>query len=43
VLLLVRLGLRASEVAGLGLDDLDWRAGEVLVHGKGGEGVSSSV
>jgi integrase/recombinase XerD len=36
VLLLVRLGLRASEVAGLGLDDLDWRAGEVLVHGKGG-------
>lgn len=36
VLLLVRLGLRAGEVAGLGLDDLDWRAGEVLVRGKGG-------
>jgi site-specific recombinase XerD len=36
VLLLVRLGLRAGEVAGLGFDDLDWRAGEVLVHGKGG-------
>jgi site-specific recombinase XerD len=36
VLLLARLGLRAGEVAGLGLDDLDWRAGEMLVHGKGG-------
>ena len=36
VLLLVRLGLRAGEVAGLGLDDLDWRSGEVLVRGKGG-------
>lgn len=36
VLVLVRLGLRASEVAGLGLDDLDWRAGELLVRGKGG-------
>lgn len=36
VLLLVRLGLRAGEVAGLVLDDLDWRAGEILVHGKGG-------
>ena len=36
VLLLVRLGLRAGEVAGLGLDDLDWRAGEMLVCGKGG-------
>lgn len=30
-----RLGLRAGEVAGLELDDLDWRAGEILVHGKG--------
>lgn len=33
---LLRLGLRASEVAGLGLDDLDWRVGEVTVAGKGG-------
>ena len=33
--LLVRLGLRAGEVAGLGLDDIDWRAGELVVHGKG--------
>jgi len=33
--LLVRLGLRAGEVAALRLDDIDWRAGEVIVHGKG--------
>ena len=32
---LVRLGLRASEVAGLTLDDIDWRAAEVVVRGKG--------
>ncbi|MGI8413752.1 MAG: tyrosine-type recombinase/integrase [Solirubrobacteraceae bacterium] len=32
---LVRLGLRASEVAEMRLDDIDWRAGEVVVHGKG--------
>ena len=31
---LVRLGLRASEAA-LRLDDLDWRGGELTVHGKG--------
>ena len=35
VRLLVRLGLRAGEVAALTLDDLDWRAGEIVVHGKG--------
>ena len=33
--LLARLGLRASEVAQLCLDDIDWRAGEVTIHGKG--------
>ncbi len=33
--LLARLGLRASEVARLCLDDIDWRAGEVTIHGKG--------
>jgi len=33
--ILVRLGLRAGEVAGLGLDDIDWRAGELVVLGKG--------
>jgi site-specific recombinase XerD len=32
--LLVRLGLRAGEVAGLGLDDIDWRRGEIVVRGK---------
>jgi integrase/recombinase XerD len=32
---LARLGLRAAEVAGMRLDDLDWRAGELIVHGKG--------
>lgn len=33
--LLARLGLRAGEVAALRLDDLDWRAGEIIVRGKG--------
>jgi site-specific recombinase XerD len=33
--LLVRLGLRAGEVAGLSLDDIDWRRGEIIVRGKG--------
>ncbi len=36
VLLLARLGLRASEVASLELDDLDWDAGQLTVHGKRG-------
>ena len=36
VLLLARLGLRSIEVARLELADLDWRAGELLVRGKGG-------
>ena len=31
---LARLGLRAGEVAALRLGDLDWRAGELTVHGK---------
>jgi len=34
--LLARLGLRRCEVARLCLDDLDWRAGEIVVRGKGG-------
>ncbi len=33
--MLARLGLRAGEVAGLRLGDLDWRAGEVIIAGKG--------
>jgi integrase/recombinase XerD len=36
LLLLARLGLRAGEVAAAELDDLDWRAGELVVHGKEG-------
>jgi integrase/recombinase XerD len=35
LLLLVRLGMRRGEVAALRLDDVDWRAGELLVRGKG--------
>ena len=34
LLLLLRLGLRASEVGALALDDIDWRAAEIVVHGK---------
>ncbi len=34
VMLLARLGLRCVEIARLELDDLDWRAGELLVRGK---------
>lgn len=33
--LVARLGLRSIEVARLELADLDWRAGEIVVHGKG--------
>jgi len=33
---LARLGLRAGEVAGLSLGDIDWRAGEIIVRGKAG-------
>ena len=29
------MGLRAGEVTGLTLDDIDWRAGELTVRGKG--------
>ena len=36
VLLLLRLGLRSVEVAAMQLDDIDWRAGEIVVRGKGG-------
>lgn len=32
---LMRLGLRAGEVAALRLEDIDWRAGQVTVRGKG--------
>ncbi len=36
LLLLVRLGLRAGEVASLTLGDLDWDRGEITVRGKSG-------
>ena len=35
LLLMARLGLRAAEVIAIQLDDVDWRAGELLVRGKG--------
>jgi len=35
VTVLARLGLRAGEVTALRLEDVDWRAGEITVHGKG--------
>jgi len=35
VRLLVRLGLRAGDVAALTLEDLDWRVGEIVLRGKG--------
>jgi integrase len=35
VMVLSRLGLRAGEVAALRLADVDWRAGELLIRGKG--------
>ena len=33
--LMVRLGLRSSEVAALELADIDWRSGELIIRGKG--------
>lgn len=35
---LSRLGLRAGEVARLGLDDIDWRRGEITIVGKANRG-----
>lgn len=34
LMLLAQLGLRGGEVAALRLEDIDWHAGEVVVHGK---------
>lgn len=36
ILAQVRLGLRAAEVAAIELADINWQAGELTVHGKGG-------
>jgi len=35
LMILARLGMRASEVATLALDDIDWRSGDMLIHAKG--------
>jgi integrase/recombinase XerD len=35
LLVMARLGLRAAEVVAIQLDDIDWRAGELMVRGKG--------
>jgi len=35
MVLLARLGLRSCEVEALELDDVDWRAGKIVLHGKG--------
>ena len=35
LLLLARLGLRAGDVVNMRLDDIDWNAGTLRVHGKG--------
>ena len=35
LLLLARLGFRASEIAALTLDDIDWEHGELTIQGKG--------
>ena len=36
LLLLARLGLRGGEIVALNLEDIDWEAGQMSVHGKGG-------
>jgi site-specific recombinase XerD len=35
LLLLARLGLRACEIVALTLEDINWHAGEITIHGKG--------
>jgi integrase/recombinase XerD len=35
LLLIARLGLRAPEVIAIQLEDIDWRAGTILIRGKG--------
>lgn len=39
LLLLARLGLRSAEIAALTLEDVDWDAARLRVHGKGGREV----
>lgn len=35
IMIMLRLGLRRSEVSGIRLDDIDWRSGVLVVMGKG--------
>ncbi len=35
LMIMLRLGLRRSEVSGIRLEDIDWRSGELVVLGKG--------
>lgn len=35
LMMLAKLGLRATGIATLALDDIDWRSGEMLIHAKG--------
>lgn len=35
LMVLAKLGLRAGEVVAVTLDDIDWAAGEIIIHGKG--------
>ena len=37
LLLIARLGLRAQEAIAIRFDDIDWRGGRILIHGKGGQ------
>lgn len=36
LVMLLRLGVRAGEVAALCLEDIDWHAGQLVIRGKGG-------
>src|SRR5208283_5282258 len=43
LLLLARLGVRAGEVVGLSLDDIDWNSGQITIRGKGGKSAQLPV
>ena len=43
LMMLAKLGLRASEVATLTLDDIDWRASEMLIRAKGRQRVRMPI
>jgi len=43
LLTMARLGLRGEEIIAIRLDDINWRAGEVLIRGKGARRASMPV